>query len=347
MFVAFAGGGAKALIHLGALRALEAKGVDFKGLSGTSAGALVATLKASGFSADELLNPLDKTSVISRLGEIRPSIRQAKHLFGRWGWWRVWLFRTAMPVLPTILCVSLFSVALSLVLVGALLAWGKIFSAAAISIALVGLVGCVTTSLLSGLARSREFSEALGILLQQRIFPADTGRIVRMGDFGRDGRPVLKIVSANLTTGKMELFSPERTPNVPVADAVAASISLPIIFEPLIIDENLHMDGGIVSNLPAWSFDEERELDPDAITLAIEIQTATERRILNRLNWLGAFLRTGLFGSSELNLRAAGQAERLELSTSLHLLEFDLSVDRAIKEVLDAETAAMAASVFS
>ncbi|MEV5057868.1 patatin-like phospholipase family protein [Agrobacterium radiobacter] len=342
MFVAFAGGGAKALIHLGALRALEAKGVDFRGLSGTSAGALVATLKASGFSADELLNPLDKSSVISRLGEIRPSIKQAKHLFGRWGWWKVWLFRTAMPMLPTILCVSLVSVALTLILVGALLAWGRIYLAAAIFAALIIFLGCVATSLLSGLARSREFSEALGILLQQRMFPSETGRVVRMGDFGRDGRPILKIVSANLTTGKMELFSPERTPNVPVADAVAASISLPIIFEPLIIDENLHMDGGIVSNLPAWSFDEERELDPDAITLAIEIQTATERRILNRLNWMGAFIQTGLFGSSELNLRAAGQAERLELSTSLHLLEFDLSIDRAIKEVLDAETAATA-----
>lgn len=303
MFVAFAGGGAKALIHLGALRALEAKGVDFRGLSGTSAGALVATLKASGFSADELLNPLDKSSVISRLGEIRPSIKQAKHLFGRWGWWKVRLFRTAMPVLPTILCVSLVSVALTLILVGALLAWGRIYLAAAIFAALIIFLCCVVTSLLSGLARSREFSEALGILLQQRMFPSEPGRVVRMGDFGRDGRPILKIVSANLTTGKMELFSPERTPNVPVADAVAASISLPIIFEPLIIDENLHMDGGIVSNLPAWSFDEERELDPDAITLAIEIQTATERRILNRLNWLGAFIRTGLFGSSELTCR--------------------------------------------
>lgn len=342
MFVAFAGGGAKALIHLGALRALEAKGVHFKGLSGTSAGALVASLKAAGFTADELLDPQTGRSVITQLGAINPAIRRASDLFGKWGWWRILLFRKALPHLRWLGVFVVLAVTGTLIAVGWLLAQAQFTAASSLLAVLVLAIYFLVKSLLSGLAQSSDFSRALGTLLQQRLFPDDPSRTVRMGDFGRDGRPSLKIVSANLTAGRMELFSPERTPHIAVAEAVAASISLPVIFEPLTIGDDLHMDGGIVSNLPAWSFDEERELDPDAITLAVEIQTATEKLILTKLNWLGAFIQTGLFGSSELNLRAAGQAERLVLSTSLKLLEFDLTPERAIKEVLDAEAAALA-----
>lgn len=46
-FVAFAGSGAKRVVHVGALKALEDRGIALKGVAGTSAGALVAALFAS------------------------------------------------------------------------------------------------------------------------------------------------------------------------------------------------------------------------------------------------------------------------------------------------------------
>ena len=52
-FVAFSGGGAKGLVHVGALQALEDRGVQFAGVAGTSAGAIVATLAATGFNISE------------------------------------------------------------------------------------------------------------------------------------------------------------------------------------------------------------------------------------------------------------------------------------------------------
>jgi len=340
MFVAFAGGGAKGLIHLGALRALEARGVVFKGLAGTSAGAIVAALKASGFGADEMLNPSTGQSIIQQLAAIDPTIRTPRDFFGPLGWKKVLLFRELLPHLPLYAFFAFGLIALLVFAAG----WSAATSNLLLAVALLALtvlgLWLFVRSVLAGLARTSTLSRAIGTLLQERLFPDEPERVVVMGDFGKEGRPTLKIVSANLTLGRLQLFSPERTPNVPVSHAVAASISLPVIFEPLLIDSELHMDGGIVSNLPAWSFDEERELDPDAMTLAIEIQTVTERRLLSKFNWLSAFITTGLFGSAELNLRAAGRAERLLLETSLSLLQFDLSTDRAIKEVLDAERAA-------
>jgi NTE family protein len=100
------------------------------------------------------------------------------------------------------------------------------------------------------------------------------------------------------------------------------------------------VDGGIVSNLPAWPFDEDRELDPEALTIAVEIAAHATPRRLSRYNWLFAAVQTGLFGSGELNLRVSGQAERLVLSSSLNVLQFDLSPQAAAQEVADAERAA-------
>lgn len=48
------GGGATGLAHIGVLKALEEKGIPIDYITGTSAGALVGSLYASGFSPDEI-----------------------------------------------------------------------------------------------------------------------------------------------------------------------------------------------------------------------------------------------------------------------------------------------------
>lgn len=340
VFVAFAGGGAKALIHIGALRALENRGVDFKGLAGTSAGALVATLKAAGFTADELVNADSKHTLISYLEAIDPKIRRATDLFGAGGWRNIRSLRLATKYL--LLSVSIAGAVA--VLVPFMAGWQATRLHWAFAIAIVicfsGVAVLLIKSILGGLADLGRLKNALGILLQRKMFPDEPGRIVLMEDFGSNGRPTLKIVSANLSRGRLHLFSPDRTPEVAVADAVAASVCLPVIFVPQILGGDLHMDGGIVSNLPAWPFDEERELDPEATTIAVEIASPSERVELSRYSWVRAFIRTGLFGSGELNLRVSGQAERLNLESSLELLDFDLTIDEAIDEVRNAEKAA-------
>lgn len=54
--VAFSGGGIKAAFHIGVLMALEEAGIDIEFLSGTSSGAIVASMYACGFSPYSILN---------------------------------------------------------------------------------------------------------------------------------------------------------------------------------------------------------------------------------------------------------------------------------------------------
>ena len=273
-FVAFAGGGARGIIHVGALKALEERNVEFCGLAGTSAGAIVACLKAAGFGADDLISPDANSSLVDLLRAIDPKIQKASSLFGGGGWARIRIFRWVLKSAlfknrATFVALWFFPLVCALGAVW-LSSYLSVYGVIVLWVILGGGVGYICRSLLVGLASATRFRNALATLLQHKIFPNDPTRTVTMGDFGGT-RPSLKIVSANLSKGKLQLFSPERTAAIEVADAVAASICLPVIFGPWNIAGELHVDGGIVSNLPAWPFDEERELDPEALTIAVEI----------------------------------------------------------------------------
>jgi NTE family protein len=343
-FVAFAGGGAKGIIHVGALRALEEREVRFIGVAGTSAGAIIATLVAAGFRSKELVDTESGATVMDALREIDPKLRRATDLFGRLGWWRIAAFRllSRQPLSVPLLLLLVWALPLAAILgIITLPLAGAAWLWIAVGWAATGIALWVfARSLIGGLADISRFRNALAILLQRRLFPNEPARVVKMSDFGTAARPPLKIVSANLTRRTLQLFSAERTPETAVADAVAASICLPVIFRPWTIGEDLYVDGAIVSNLPAWPFDEERELDPEALTIAVEIESRPDQRKLGRFNWVPALLPTAMFGSGELNIRVAGPAEQLALPTTFELLDFDKGVRAAVEEVGEVALAA-------
>lgn len=94
--------------------------------------------------------------------------------------------------------------------------------------------------------------------------------------YEKDGKKIFKdfyITAFNTETFRTEVFSASHTPNVVVADAVRASMSIPVFFTPVTIRENgqprliyynggnksepiRYMDGGILDNYPIWIFDD-------------------------------------------------------------------------------------------
>lgn len=340
--VALSGGGAKGLVHIGALKALEDRKIEFVGLAGTSAGAIVAALKAAGFTSEQIINTATNATILDQLSAIDDRIQKATDFFGKGGWMRVRMLRFFWKQ-ALLLRASLFVLWLLPVAALATYSWLEL-SKPAIWLSLGWLLFGIgawwaARRVIGGLADVGRLRSAFGELIRRKMFPNEPNRIVLMKDFGRENFPTLKIVSANLSRGALHLFSAERTPNVPVADAVMASICLPIVFEPLTIQNELHVDGGIVSNLPAWPFDEERELDPEALTIAIEIENRADPVVLNRYSWIPAAINTAMFGRGELNLRVSGPAERLALPTTFDLLDFDQSAVRAAQEVKDVAAA--------
>lgn len=192
-FVAFSGGGAKGLVHVGALQALEDRGVQFAGVAGTSAGAIVAALAATGFKARELVDPDTGATILDRLAQIDPALKSATGIFGPGGWLKVRVFRwclrqsTASIVLAGLLWLALPVAAIWLWNDGGVLAlaiWLLGWLALTVSAILL------TLSVLGGLTDLQRFHRALGRLLQQRLFPDEPERVVTMADYGVGGRPM-------------------------------------------------------------------------------------------------------------------------------------------------------------
>jgi NTE family protein len=81
-------------------------------------------------------------------------------------------------------------------------------------------------------------------------------------EFSDRGFRELHVITSNLSTRKIEVFSNERTPDVAVADAVLMSSLIPLYFESLRFDGtrfgagDFYADGGILLNYPINLFDD-------------------------------------------------------------------------------------------
>src|SRR5262249_14944661 len=173
--------------------------------------------------------------------------------------------------------------------------------------------------------------------------PVVTFRMLRQAG----GRP-LAMVATNLKTGSVHLFSSDATPDVQIALAVAASSAVPFLFQPVNIDipldgEHLFVDGGVTSNLPAWPYDVQREINRDLYTMAIEISADASNRefrwwrlstwgIFRPFHNLGGLMNATIFGARRLELRRT-RAINVPMDTSIELLQFNMSRARALMEV--------------
>jgi NTE family protein len=240
----FQGGGAKGYAHVGALKAAEQRGIRFVRIGGSSAGAIVAALAAAGYAADELLDPtkpIGSRGVLDvDVGEILDAREYARvtramrrytafsvqpePASGIMGWWRRVERRFAPVVIARFFCR----------LVVPELAFG---------IGVYRGLGAVGTEpverWLDGLLRAK----------------AGTSGPVTFADLGMR----LRMVAADVTNGKMRTFGFPGDERLTVASAAVASACFPFFFRPVRDGDRMFVDGGLVSNLPVWLFDDERD----------------------------------------------------------------------------------------
>lgn len=246
IFAVFEGGGAKGVAHVGALQAIEDHGLDIIGVAGTSAGALFAVLCAIGLEAADIMavdDPLD--NLLMRSGQTPVG------LLGRQPWSDLQRLRRHGTRL-------LIATALAGLLGGALATPGALgtlwtaydrrghFDAARIA------------DFVNGVIRER-----LEAIATQAGLGWPVPSRVTFGDLARGWPTVipLKVIATDVDAGQLVLFDAHATPDVVVAEAVAASIAIPLVFQPASIPSfrpGCFADGGLVSNLPIWSFSEEK-----------------------------------------------------------------------------------------
>lgn len=147
----------------------------------------------------------------------------------------------------------------------------------------------------------------------------------------------LALTGANVETGKSEVFSADTTPNFPVADAARISMSLPILFKPVIIrntrnisaqgagrraipDNRLRgvwVDGGTLNNLPLRAFDDQPGSNPKTFGVRLDEEPDTADRIDDFLEYLSGVVSTLLVSGEAHITESSGIAgQTVALNTS-------------------------------
>jgi NTE family protein len=189
----FEGGGVRGTALVGAVAAAEKEGVGFRAVAGTSAGAIVASLIAAGYKAEEMRALLTETDFKKFMDPVS----------------RVPLWKRYV-------------------------AWRRL-------------------GLYEGDEFHRWIAEKISIKLTKRRHDSPT--------FEQLPIP-LTVIAADIVRKQLKVFSRRRTPDVAVADAVRMSMSIPLFFRPVRWGEEVIVDGGVLSNFPAWAFDEDRRTAP-------------------------------------------------------------------------------------
>ncbi|WP_246792825.1 patatin-like phospholipase family protein [Burkholderia perseverans] len=136
--LAFQGGGAKGIVHIGALMAVEELKLPIEAVAGTSAGAMVAVLIAAGYTSQELLDPAAKTHILQQFRA--EGYDKAPALFSTAGWATISLFRGIkkrwMPITGLLACMIAGALVLDVFHPGWIIGFGLV---AALLTAAIGL----------------------------------------------------------------------------------------------------------------------------------------------------------------------------------------------------------------
>jgi NTE family protein len=314
-YAIFEGGGAKGYAHIGALKAAEERGIEIAAVAGTSIGAVIACLIGAGYKADELYS-LDAAGNARGILSLDPLDRLNKQDWARFEKLtkEYSQYNARMSGLSWRMYVNLLLIWVRLPLT--VVRHWPLFRT------LVSKLGLTATT---------GFREFLDDALRKKIgIPTD--RTICFSDL----RIPVKVIASDLVSEDIVVF-PRRSDDS-VVDAVVASASFPIFFEPAVFDNYLLVDGGVLSNRPAWVFDEERRISSEAmLTICFVLieqsplfaEKKPHRRPGSLVEFVSKLIRTSVFGRTYLETRGIQDLYSVEVAANIGVLSLQDAFDRA------------------
>jgi predicted acylesterase/phospholipase RssA len=185
------------------------------------------------------------------------------------------------------------------------------------------LSDCVSLSVFGGLHSSKAIADwveqALRDLLQSCGRPMGAGKAVTFKDL-----PIpLFVVASDLSTNKHRIWSKEATADASVAFAVRCSCTIPFYFQPVLGESAIFVDGGILSNTPAFIFAKEQSTDPGQYSpriLAFRLTQSAQSRsnpLASFRNLITSVSNTVTDGAGEIQRGLQGSVCTVEIDTGM------------------------------
>jgi NTE family protein len=329
-YLAFEGGGGRGIAYVGAVKALEELGIvvggnvgkgNVTGISGASAGAITALLLALGVGSGVLRSVAREGFDFFFDGPKPGFYRKVNGDYSRTAWTDAPPSRREGKELKDFLAgrqEALNFLSTAPMLTGSVL--GPLVLGATMALyAAVELAKADMRRSENPIVRQLSSSlngYAYNLIYDRGVFPgfavsdyfhgvlnswwAERGRTFQAGKEKRvtfamlydETRLDLIITGTNVTQRKSFYFSHKHTPHLAVADAVAISMNLPVLFKPILMSigipkgntvglkqsySGFWIDGGLLNNLPVHAFDEShadsddacRKLNPGVLALRL------------------------------------------------------------------------------
>jgi predicted acylesterase/phospholipase RssA len=151
----------------------------------------------------------------------------------------------------------------------------------------------------------------------------------------------LSVVATDIVDKKIKILSCSTTPDVSVAEAVAASMAMPVLFKPASVSgvgQGRFFDGAFRSNYPIWAFDAERTVDADLQSIGISIKEELEPKDVPRDAFaaIRALIVTTMFGDRQLETRFSRNIPVEFSPGKARLLDLDMRQNTASSMIDDA-----------
>ncbi len=156
---------------------------------------------------------------------------------------------------------------------------------------------------------------------------------VRFKDLKKD----LIIYSTDITNNKYNEFSKENTPDAEIALAVRASVSMPGLFKPLEINNNMIVDGDLIKSWPLWRISKTISSKKERILEFRLEDTRNRREISTALDYLNAVYNTISGFATDYIIDLYGQKDKFDYikidTDNISVMDFMLPDSKKIKMI--------------
>ncbi len=248
----FEGGGAKGLAFVGALRFMEQQGMWFRRVAGTSAGAITAAFIAAGYKASdpsrgETIHKIVSQKNFADFKDAPPLTDAEVRRSPFYGFLRD-VLSVAPLVVPPLAPLALLTAPEAVRM--------RLFREV---VSRNPRLGDVSNLLARG---GLYVGEAFRTWINQKVFdrlseltpanpPSAWPTLKETTDRTGIG---LTVIASDIGRRQMIVFNDQLTPNVPVANAVRMSMSIPFFFKSVTYNGCPVVDGGLLSNYPMFLF---------------------------------------------------------------------------------------------
>ena len=140
------------------------------------------------------------------------------------------------------------------------------------------------------------------------------------------------VTATNLEKSNVEIWGTEKTPDYKVSKAVRASCSIPIFFQPV---ENRFVDGGLLSNLPAFIFSNRPETHYSRVLAYCLVADSEENKISDIRTYMGLLANVIVDGAKNIQTSLQDNIYQINISTDkIKATDFDKMNEKVIERLI-------------